>query len=243
MQEKTDPTQLNEIQSKLSCALGRSLSIEVIQLLLLHLRYVLDANATVNLTSIVDEEKGMLFHIEDSLTALQEIEDEITGNLVDLGSGGGFPGIPLAIVSKRDTTLIEATQKKARILEKFIQESNMGSTIKVEASRIEEFSKKARGCFAVATARALSSLSASMELAAPLLMLDGVLIAYKGKLSDSELQRAREAEDILGMELSSSRRFLLSDGMTQRELVVFRKTKEPEIELPRRNGKAQQCPF
>ena len=243
MPENFDPTYLNEIQSRLSYALNRSLSIQDTQLLLLHLRYVLEANEIMNLTSISDEENGILLHIEDSLTALQEIDDLGKGKLVDLGSGGGFPGIPLAIVSKRETTLVEATQKKASVLERFVHESKTCEQITVEAKRIEEYSRTTREYFTIATARALAPLSTLMELAAPLLATGGALVAYKGKLTEEELQRARGAEDILGMELQSIRSFVLSDNETQRELVVFKKARDPKVALPRRNGKAQKSPF
>jgi len=243
MSENNNIINERETQKHLSKALNRTISMQETVLLLRHLRYILAANEITNLTSITSEEKGILLHVEDSLTALQEVDDAKAGKLVDLGSGGGFPGIPLAVVTRRETTLIEATQKKARALEKFVQESNMGERIKVKAKRIEEISKTEKDCFAVATARALAPLTAIMELAAPLLMRDGSLIAYKGNLTDCELQRARDTEDILGMELSSIRRLVLSDEITQRTLVVFRKTKEPTIDLPRRNGKAQQSPY
>ena len=243
MTEIVDQQILQETQDRLSCALGRSLSMQETQLLLLHLRYVLEANETVNLTSIIDEEEGLLLHVEDSLTALQEIENVSGGKLVDLGSGGGFPGIPLAITTGRHTTLIEATRKKASVVEGFIRDNGMSDKIVVVAKRIEEYSSITRECFTVAVARALAPLSSLMELAAPLLVHNGTLIAYKGNLSDDEIRKAREAEDILGMKMSGSRKFLLSDGKTQRELVLFKKTKEPGVELPRRNGKAQQRPY
>jgi len=243
MQDNTDSIYLKNIQDMLSCALGRSFGLQETRLMIMHLRYVLKMNTAVNLTSILNEESGILLHIEDSLTALQEIEDVCDGKLVDLGSGGGFPGIPLAITTGRHTTLIEATKKKACAIETFIWENRMRDKIIVEAKRIEEYSRTTRECFAVATARALAPLSTLMELAAPLLVQGGALVAYKGNLSDSELQRAREAEDMLGMKMSGSRRLMLSDGMTQRELVVFKKIKKPEVELPRRNGKAQKNPF
>ena len=230
-------------QQQLSGVLKSMVSVEEEALLVGHLRFVLALNQKVNLTGIDDEESGLLLHIEDSLAALQEVNAAPEGRLVDLGSGGGFPGIPLAIMTGRKTTLIEATDKKARTLKKYLESAGLDGQVDIIASRIEEASKSMMGCFAVATARALSSLAAIMELASPLLMDEGVLVAYKGNVTDVEMAGARKVEDCLGMELFSRRELLLSDGRTRREILVFMKKRPAKVSLPRRNGQAQRHPF
>ena len=230
-------------QKQLPDVLKSMVSVEEEALLIGHLRFVLALNQKVNLTGIDDEESGLLLHIEDSMAALQEVNAAPEGRLVDLGSGGGFPGIPLAIMTGRETTLIEATDKKARILKKYLESAGLDGQVDIIASRIEEASKTIMGCFAVATARALSSLAAIMELASPLLMDEGVLVAYKGNITDAEMDGARKAEDYLGMELFSRRELLLSDGKTRREILVFIKKRPAKVSLPRRNGQAQRHPF
>ena len=88
------------------------LQIEQRKLLDLHLELVLKENERSNLTRIVDWQQGQLLHIEDSLVGLQEFEDAPSGRAADLGSGGGFPGIPLAIVSGRPIMLVDSVTKK-----------------------------------------------------------------------------------------------------------------------------------
>jgi len=238
-----DPTDISSIQQRLSAALHRTIDINSTKLLMRHLSYVIEVSKNTNLTSITDIESGILLHIEDSMAALPEIESAIEGKLVDLGSGGGYPGIPLAIITGRNTTLIEATNKKALHLKTFVDEISSSDRIEVVAQRIENYSRSIKECFAVATARALSSLPALMELATPLLKIDGVLVAYKGNTTEIELQAARKAEETIGMELQDIRKLTLSDGKTHREIITYKKVRESSIQLPRKTGKAQNSPL
>jgi 16S rRNA (guanine527-N7)-methyltransferase len=232
-----------QIQCHIEKTLKRSISEKQANLLLAHFLYVQDQNKRLNLTRIQDEGKGLVLHIEDSLSALPELEGAPDGALVDLGSGGGYPGIPLAIVSGRPCTLVEATQKKAQVLQEFINGEGLGAQIRVEATRIEELARIRAARFAAASARALSSLPALMELAAPLLQEQGVLIAYKGRPEDQELEDARSLEHELGMRISDSRSFALSDGSTVRTIIPITKIAPALRPLPRRNGQAQRHPL
>jgi len=240
---ETDTIELQSIQKKLSEALQRGLSETETALLIKHLRFIQEKNKSLNLTSIKNEEEGLLLHVEDSLTAFPEVESALPGMLVDLGSGAGYPGIPLAIITGRKTTLVESTKKKALVLDEFIQAQELEEQINVKAMRIEEFSKIEKKCFAVATARAVSSLSSLMELAAPLLQKGGILVAYKGNISEDELQDAKNIEDLVGMELVGIRKLTLSDMITKRQIIVFKKTSQSKIVLPRKTGQAQNHPL
>jgi 16S rRNA (guanine527-N7)-methyltransferase len=231
------------IQKHLRKALNCSIEKEQAELLSAHLFLIIEHNKTVNLTGIKDKDVGLVLHIEDSLTALPELEKAPEGRFVDLGSGAGFPGVPLAIVTGRDTVLVEATGKKATILQKFVQDEGLGSKIEVEALRAEELARRQPESFAVATARALSSLPALMELATPLLQKGGVLLAYKGQLREEELEHARSLEDELGMTLLATRVFTLSDKVSNRALVQFQKTGKAKRPFPRRPGQAQHHPL
>jgi 16S rRNA (guanine527-N7)-methyltransferase len=232
-----------QMQQQSEEAFRNSLSEKQEKLLVEHLHFVIEQNKKLNLTSIGDEEQGRILHIEDSLAALPELEAAPSGSLIDLGSGAGFPGIPLAIVSQRDTTLVEATKKKAQVLKDFVQGKGLENQITVAALRAEELARRKTECFAVATARALSSLPALMELASPLLQIGGILVAYKGNVPESELNKAELLEKALGMTIGSIRSFTLSDGLTKRTIVQIVKTAYAEKQLPRRNGQAQNHPF
>jgi 16S rRNA (guanine527-N7)-methyltransferase len=231
------------LQEQLKNTLGCAISDHQAELLSAHLDFIIEKNKQLNLTSITDRESGQILHIEDSLVALSELEAAPQGMLVDIGSGGGFPGIPLALLTGRTTTLVEATNKKVLVLAQFIEENALEGIVSVLSERAEEVALKLPGAFSVATARALSSLPSIMELAAPLLNPSGVLIAYKAKLPDDELKRAESLQEKLGLSVQSVRSFVLSDGISYRTIVSFEKTDEPQVALPRRTGLAQNHPL
>ena len=231
------------LREKLQSSIKWELSEQQISLLFAHLEYVVEQNQRVNLTSIENLESGVLLHIEDSLSALDAVNSAPPGRMVDIGSGGGLPGIPLAIVTGRQTLLVDSTTKKVEVLRGFIHDKQLKGLLAAEALRAEELALTRRAEFSVVTARALSELPSILELAAPLLSDKGVLIAFKGKPQTVEIERAKDLEDILGLRLVQQQRFFLSDEETKRTLLVFEKFADATISLPRRNGMAQKRPL
>ena len=102
-----------------------------------HLDLVIEANKTTNLTRIDGVDDGMLLHVEDSLVGLEELNAAPEGLYADLGTGAGYPGIPLAITSGRDTLLVDARQKKTVILDSFIEELGLTDYVSTYAGRAE----------------------------------------------------------------------------------------------------------
>lgn len=219
------------------------LQIEQRKLLDLHLELVLKENERSNLTRIVDWQQGQLLHIEDSLVGLQEFEVAPSGRAADLGSGGGFPGIPLAIASGRQIMLVDSVAKKTTALDRMIEELGLEGQVSTYTGRSEELALEMPESFVVITARALSSLPSLLELAVPLLSLDGQLICYKAAVEAEELKQAAGLEEKLGMKLVSLRTTQLSDNETNRTILVYEKVGEPMVSLPRRPGMAQKRPY
>ena len=219
------------------------LPIEQQQLLDSHLELVLEENTISNLTRIIDKDQGKLLHIEDSLVALPEFMAAPAGPYIDLGTGGGFPGIPIAITTGRNTLLVDSVGKKTKALDRIITKLNLSDQVATYTGRAEELALEQPASAAVISARALSSLPSLLELAAPLLQMGGVLIAYKGQPESEEITHAQELEEKLGMKLISQRPITLSDGDTQRTILVFEKVGEPTVKLPRRPGMAQKKPY
>lgn len=218
-------------------------TIEQRKLLDKHLELVIEENRITNLTRIIDWEQGQLLHIEDSLQGLPEINEAPEGRLVDLGTGGGFPGIPLAIMSERLTLLVDSVGKKIKALDRIIIELDLMDQINTYAGRAEELAQQEPESTAVITARALSSLPSLLELSSPLLQMGGHLVCYKGQPTKEEITHAQEVQTMFGMELISQREFVLSDQETHRSILVFKKVTSPTIKLPRRVGMAQKKPF
>lgn len=207
-----------------------------------HLRLVISANERVNLTRIDSFDEGMLLHVEDSLAGLAELNKAPDGLYGDLGSGAGYPGIPLAIASGRQSVLIDARKKKMDVMQDIIGELGLSNQISVFAGRAELLARMQSKRYVALTARALSQLPVLLELASPLLEKGGLLICYKANLPDDELNDAKQIRKLVGMSLQSDRGFMLGDGYTRR-LLVFVKTDEPTIKLPRQEGIAQKHPL
>jgi len=211
------------------------------ELMLKHLELVIEANKTSNLTRITSVDEAMVLHVEDSLSALPEMKTAPDGFYGDMGSGAGFPGIPLAIATGRQTLLIDARKKKMDILSSIIKELGLEHQVDVYAGRAELLARSRAGEFSVLTARALSKLSVLMELASPLLAKNGLLICYKSHIEDDEMEDALRVQKLVGMKLESDRSFMLDDY--ERRIVTFRKAGKPRIDLPRLEGQAQKKPL
>lgn len=208
-----------------------------------YLDSILEANKVTNLTRITDGEQARLLHIEDSLVGLPEVNEAPVGLYGDLGSGGGFPGVPLALATGRKTLLVDSVKKKMAIVQSALDDLSLSEQISTSSERIEDLPLEYKEKFAVLTARALSKLVSLIELASPLLKKSGRLVCYKAQLSSEELEEALAVQDLVGMKMISQREICLSDGKTTRTIVVFEKIGKSRIKLPRRIGLAQKQPL
>ena len=216
---------------------------QTMSLMQCYLVSILEANKVTNLTRITDGEQARLLHIEDSLVGLPEVNEAPDGLYGDLGSGGGFPGVPLALATGRTTLLVDSVKKKMAIVQSVLDDLSLSEQISTSSERIEDLPLEYKEKFAVLTARALSKLVSLIELASPLLKKGGRLVCYKAQLSSEELDEALAVQDLVGMRMISQREICLSDGETMRTIVVFEKVGKSRIKLPRRIGLAQKQPL
>ncbi|MBI5537565.1 MAG: 16S rRNA (guanine(527)-N(7))-methyltransferase RsmG [Deltaproteobacteria bacterium] len=176
-------------------AIGVELEAAVVRSLGDYLAHLLAMNEHMNLTAIVDPAQAWEKHGLDALTLVPLLGELRQGaRLVDVGSGGGVPGIPLALARPDlHVTLVEATQKKAAFL--VATAAALGLTrVKVRAARAEELARgELRAAFDVVTARAVGKLSALVPLVAPLARPGGLLLLVKGQRADEELADAKQA--------------------------------------------------
>lgn len=210
-----------------------------------YLRLVLEENKNINLTRITGFNEAKLLHIKDSLTALKFINKEDFNNqskqILDLGSGCGFPGVALSIATYIPTILVDSVEKKMNAVNKILIECNLDKQIKTVSSRIEELSSDIYSSDYVIS-RAMASLPSVMELATPLLKTGSKLIVYKGNIHNEERENGLKIQDTLGLELQQEEKIILDNDIV-RILFIFKKTNEPKIKLPRRIGKAQKNPL
>lgn len=210
------------------------------ELLEKHLSLVIEANKTTNITRISSWEDGMLLHVKDSLLGLDALNACPAGRYADIGTGAGYPGIPLAIESGRETLLVDSVAKKVQILDGFISELGLQS-VSTYAGRIEDLGRERPGQFTAITARALSKISILLELASPLLQRGGRLICYKARVEQEELDHARVVAKQVGMELVDDKTFELGENC--RRILSYEKVAKPKLKLPRRTGLAQKKPL
>lgn len=204
-----------------------------------YLDALLLANQSFNLTSISERGEAWSKHILDSLSLLPHLSRlEPGAQVVDVGSGGGLPGLPLAIaLPSLRFTLLEATAKKARFLAETA--STLGlRNVQVANERAENFGQGAgRERFDAATSRALSRLSVLLELTLPLLKPGGLNLAIKGEQATQEADEAKRALSLLHGELEALER------TTTGTVVVVRKRAATPARYPRRPGEPKRSPL
>jgi 16S rRNA (guanine527-N7)-methyltransferase len=173
-----------------------------------HIRLLAAWTTAINLTAIRDPASMALQHVVDSLTALPWLADRPPARLLDLGSGGGFPGLPLAAVLRAtSTTLLEPIAKKARFLAVVAAATGLDGRVDVRTARAEAMAGApgapgAPGSWSAVTARAVAPLAELVELAFPLLEPGGRLIAWKrGDLAEEATAAGRAITTLGGGDL------------------------------------------
>lgn len=206
---------------------------------------MLAANERIRLTAITEWREVQVKHLLDSLAPLALGFSPAPGKqAADLGSGGGFPGLVLAIARPECSfTLIESTQKKAAFLEE--ARAALGvANVAVRPERSEEAGRAdGREAFDLVTARAVASLPVLVELAFPLLVVGGMLLAWKGPEAADEIGQAANALAKLGGVVVSSTPYALPLEMGLRTLVAIEKTEPTPASFPRRPGMAEKRPL
>ncbi|HEY8314055.1 MAG TPA: 16S rRNA (guanine(527)-N(7))-methyltransferase RsmG [Candidatus Baltobacteraceae bacterium] len=196
-------------------------------------RLLLEANRRMNLTGAESPDE-LLPHLLDSLSIAPLVRD----SLVDVGSGGGLPAIPLAIATGVPVTMIESTGKKAAFLRAVLDE--LGLVGRVVAHRAETAGREddLRERFASGTARAVSSASAVAELLLPFIAIGGTAILQRGRLEPRERNALSDAAPMLGGMVEQE---IAQDG--DRRVVVVRKREATPSRFPRRIGVPEKRPL
>lgn len=206
----------------------------------LYLALLLETNRKFNLTAITDPSDAWRKHIFDSLTLLPWIGATAAKRVIDLGSGGGLPGIPLAI-SFPDVqfVLVEATSKKAKFLAQAVAELAL-SNVQVINDRAEALGQDLdnhRQRYDVVTARAVGRLAVLVELAVPLARVGGHVLAIKGGSANSEIKQAKRAMHLLHCHVSNTVKTPTGT------VVVIEKLRESPKVYPRRPGEPKRSPL
>lgn len=215
-------------------------------LLLAYMKHILIANENINLTAVKNESDFLEKHILDSLTCSQFKEFQSMNLILDMGTGAGFPGIPLAIVNpNKNFILVDSLNKRLRVVENIITELGINN-VELIHSRAEDLgqNKKYRGKFDCCVSRAVASLDVLSEWCLPLVKVGGWFISYKGENAEAEIELARKSIDVLGGDVEKIKKPTeLSTSISGHTLVFIRKNKATPNQYPRKAGLAKKDPI
>ena len=218
---------------------GINISDEKIEKFEKYYQLLTEYNQKFNITAITEREEVIEKHFIDSLLNVDNVDGK---TLIDIGSGGGFPAIPIRIF-KDDLKLVmvDSTGKKCEFLKTVVDNLGLTNT-SVICGRAEELAKdeKFRESFDMCSARAVARLNTLCEYCMPFVKKGGKFIAYKGN-AEEELIEAQNAIKILGGKLERVDNFLLSDAT--RQIITIRKVNNTPSLYPRGNGKERKKPL
>lgn len=223
--------------------LGLSLTEEMLGQFDTYYRRLTEVNEYMNLTAITEKEEVYTKHFLDSLFLVRSLDMTKPFTLCDVGSGAGFPGIPLAIVCKTaDITIIDALNKRIKFLNELISMLKL-ENVRAYHKRAEEYGFEQREAFDVVTARAVARLNVLCELCMPLTKVNGVFIAMKGQTGAEELAEAGSAITTLGGRVQQVMELDLPDGAGKRSIIVIKKVKATAGKYPRSFARIKERPL
>lgn len=202
-------------------------------------------NEKTDLTTIIEREDVDIKHFLDSMTAFKIPEFRKEKTLIDIGTGAGFPAIPLKLVNPNlKITLLDGLNKRLIFLEEVIKEMNL-ENIRTLHSRgeIAGRDKNHREKYDIAVSRAVSRLNKLVELSLPLVKVGGIFLAMKGVDLKEELEEAQKAMEELGGKIRDVIEFNLTQGENGRTLVVIEKVKKTPSKYPRQYGQIKNKPL
>lgn len=204
---------------------------------------LVEQNKTMNLTAITDPDGIAVKHFADSISALSAADFPQGAKVLDVGTGAGFPSIPLLIARPDlDMTMIDSTAKKLKYVASAVE--SLGLTAEVLHTRAEEAgqNKEYREKFDIVCSRAVAALNVLCEYCLPFVKVGGVFLAMKGAKAQEEIADAKAAIKTLGGKIIDKKSFTLSDG-GERTIVVIKKISQVPPKYPRVSAQIAKKPL
>lgn len=201
-----------------------------------YMKQLISWNQKINLTAITEESEIIEKHFIDSLTINKYIDKD--AKLIDVGTGAGFPGVPIKIVRDDiEITLLDALNKRLNFLNEIINENKLEGINTVhyraeEAGKIKDYREK----FDIATSRAVAQLNILTEYLLPFVKIGGKCICMKGSNIKEELERSKKSIEILGGRIEAVDEFYLPNSDISRSIIVIKKIKTTPAKYPRKAG-------
>lgn len=225
--------------------LGLKCSDETIDKFSKYREILVEWNQKMNLTGIEEEKEVYIKHFLDSVAAVKKgyIKDGMS--IIDVGTGAGFPGLPLRIcLENSKVTLLDSLNKRINFLSEVCTNINIDD-IELIHGRAEDFGKdeKYREQYDIATARAVAGLPILMEFCVPFIKVGGYFVCLKGPNADTELEESRKAMEVLGLEFVEKIDVELPEIELKHNIVVFKKVNSTPVKYPRKAGKPVKTPI
>ena len=224
-------------------SLGMELTEEQIRQFEAYRAGVLEWNEKVNLTAITDPEEFEMKHFADSIMSAGKDIMKNAKKIIDVGTGGGFPGIPLAILfPDKQFTLMDSLGKRIKIIDQLAIEIGINNVELIHA-RAEDLAKKKeyREQYDVCVSRAVANLATLSEYCIPFVKIDGYFAPYKTAAADEEIAEGKKALFILGGHLESVSEF--SDAELDHTILWIKKVKMTPVKYPRKAGTPSKEPL
>lgn len=204
---------------------------------------VLEWNEKINLTAITEDKDFIVKHFVDSLTINRYIENDKT--IIDIGTGAGFPGIPIKIINPENKiVLFDSLNKRIKVLEDIINKLQLKNVQLIHGRAEEVFkNKEYREKYDIATSRAVASLNVLVELMLPAVKVGGKCICMKGNNVEDEINNAKIAIDVLGGRIDKINKVILPEFNLERNIIVIKKVKPTPKKFPRKPGTPQKSPI
>lgn len=202
---------------------------------------LIETNKQLNLTAITEEDEVVVKHFLDSVLP----KDFFTQNssIVDIGSGAGFPAIPLKIMRPDlHIYMVDSLNKRVNFLDQVILQLKFENTYAIH-SRAEDFARKNREKYDFAVARAVAPLNTLVEYLLPLVKIGGYAVIYKSSKLDEELKNAEKAIKILGGKVEKIEEYSIEEGDLQRKILFIKKFLSTPLKYPRDKNKPRLSPI
>ena len=208
-----------------------------------YMNMLLEWNEKMNLTAITEPKEIILKHFIDSLTINKYIDQNV--NIIDIGTGAGFPGIPIKIIrDDLDITLMDSLNKRINFLNQVIEKNNL-KEIKTIHARAEELArnKQFREKFSIATSRAVAPLNVLLEYMLPFVKVGGYCVCMKGSNIDDEIKNAEKALKVLNGKIEKIETFYLPESEFGRNIILVKKIGNIPAKFPRKAGTPSKEPL
>ena len=211
----------------------------------LYMEGIIEWNEKVNLTSITDKDEFIKLHFVDSIMSVPTEEFQKANKIIDVGTGGGFPGIPLALAAPdKEFVLMDSLNKRIKIINQLCEEIGITNVTAVHA-RAEELAKNKahRQNYDLCVSRAVANLSTLSEYCLPFIKQGGWFLSYKGPDTDKELADAKKAIKILGGQIDREELASLESSGLEHKIIFIKKVKDTPAKYPRKAGTPSKEPL